>query len=180
LRWKYGYEELPEEVKPKTMDQALREQELVDKARKGQVVEKPARPEKAQNLSEYNVFVNNEYFKIEVEQVGGKPSVSSVTHVPRQEPESASSAQQGQAEAASGGQPQVPAEGTPVEAPLNGIIVSYQVKDGDKVDKGDPVLVLEAMKMENTISAPAAGVVRGIQHKEGDSVQRGDVLAVIA
>jgi len=176
LRWKYGHEDLPEEVKPKSMDEALREQELVDKARKGQVIEKPAKPEKSAHLSEYNVFVNNEFFKIEVERVGGQPEVSSVTHVPGGDKPAGQTPEEPQSDDR---ETEALAEGTPVEAPLNGIIISFQVKEGDRVNRGDPVLVLEAMKMENTIAAPASGTVRSLRHTEGDSVQRGEVLAVI-
>jgi len=62
---------------------------------------------------------------------------------------------------------------------MPGMIIRYEVKEGDTVDQGDVVLILEAMKMENSITASAAGNVLSILFKNGDSVQKGDTLAVI-
>ena len=58
------------------------------------------------------------------------------------------------------------------------MIIRYEVKEGDTVKEGDVVMILEAMKMENSILAPASGAVKQICCKEGQSVQKGDVLAV--
>ncbi|MBW1980936.1 MAG: acetyl-CoA carboxylase biotin carboxyl carrier protein subunit, partial [Deltaproteobacteria bacterium] len=60
-----------------------------------------------------------------------------------------------------------------------GMIIRYEVKEGDSVDEGDVIVILEAMKMENSITAPSAGTITSIPFKSGDSVQKGDVLAVI-
>ena len=66
-----------------------------------------------------------------------------------------------------------------MEAPMPGMVIRYEVKEGDTVNEGDVVLILEAMKMENSITAPVSGTVLKINYKDGDSVQKGDVLAVI-
>jgi pyruvate carboxylase subunit B len=71
------------------------------------------------------------------------------------------------------------AGGTVIEAPMPGMIIRYEVKEGDTVSEGDVVLILEAMKMENSITAPTTGSVLSISFKNGDSVQKGDTLAVI-
>ncbi len=73
----------------------------------------------------------------------------------------------------------VPAGGTQLEAPMPGMIVGFKVADGASVKKGDVVLVLEAMKMENDITAPADGVFKSVATK-GATVNTGDVLAVIS
>ena len=62
---------------------------------------------------------------------------------------------------------------------MPGMVVRYEVKEGDSVKEGDVVMILEAMKMENSILAPASGKVKQILCKNGQSVQKGDVLAVI-
>jgi len=66
-----------------------------------------------------------------------------------------------------------------VVAPMPGRIVSIKVKKGDRVEEGDILLVLEAMKMENEITAPRKGTIKDIPVKEGASVNRGDPLIII-
>ena len=70
-------------------------------------------------------------------------------------------------------------EGTPLTAPMPGMIVKYEKKEGDSVSQGETVVVLEAMKMENALPAPASGTVKSVNFSSGDSVAKGDVLAVI-
>jgi biotin carboxyl carrier protein len=65
-------------------------------------------------------------------------------------------------------------------APLPGRIVRVAVKPGDRVEKGDPLLVIEAMKMENEFRAGAAGTVAEVRVAAGQAVNGGDVLVVIA
>jgi acetyl-CoA/propionyl-CoA carboxylase biotin carboxyl carrier protein len=66
-----------------------------------------------------------------------------------------------------------------ITAPMQGTIVKVLVSEGDTVEAGQAVLVLEAMKMENTINAETEGAVREIRVSEGDTVGTGDVLIVI-
>lgn len=69
--------------------------------------------------------------------------------------------------------------GTPVKAPLPGVVTKVLVSVGQAVKKGDNVLVLEAMKMENNITAECDGSVTGICVAAGDSVMEGIVLLTI-
>jgi len=69
--------------------------------------------------------------------------------------------------------------GTPVKAPLPGVVTKVLVSAGQAVKKGDNVLVLEAMKMENNITAESDGNVTGICVAPGDSVMEGTVLLTI-
>jgi len=64
-------------------------------------------------------------------------------------------------------------------APLPGRIVQVAVKPGDRVQKGDTLLVIEAMKMENEFKAGAAGTVAEVRVEAGQAVNGGDVLVVI-
>ena len=68
---------------------------------------------------------------------------------------------------------------TEVPAPLAGKILEGLVKAGAKVEEDDELLVIEALKMENTVCAPCGGTVREIRVKKDDSVQDGKVLLVI-
>lgn len=67
-----------------------------------------------------------------------------------------------------------------VEAPLPGVILSVSVKEGDAVKAGDTLMVMEAMKMENSIMAEIGGVVKSVKVKPQDSVLQGDILVEIA
>jgi pyruvate dehydrogenase E2 component (dihydrolipoamide acetyltransferase) len=66
-----------------------------------------------------------------------------------------------------------------VKAPIPGVIVSIKFKVGDRVEKGTPIVILEAMKMESEIEAPASGVIEEILVKEKAAVHEGDALVKI-
>lgn len=69
--------------------------------------------------------------------------------------------------------------GHQILAPLPGSIFKVFVKTGDEVKKGDTVMIMEAMKMENNVMADKEGTVKEIKVKEGDAVLQSDVLMVI-
>jgi oxaloacetate decarboxylase alpha subunit/pyruvate carboxylase subunit B len=70
-------------------------------------------------------------------------------------------------------------KGTPLAAPMPGMIIKYLKNVGDPVKEGETLLILEAMKMENALPAPATGTVKALNFSSGDSVKKGDVLAVV-
>jgi len=72
------------------------------------------------------------------------------------------------------------AEGGRLTAPMPGKVVSFAVKAGDKVSRGQPLAVMEAMKMEHTIAAPADGTVEELLYGPGDQVAEGAELLRIA
>ncbi len=63
-----------------------------------------------------------------------------------------------------------------VLAPIPGLVLRILVKEGDSVNVGDPVLILEAMKMESEIGSTATGIINKINVKESASVQEGEIL----
>ncbi|MEP1554142.1 biotin/lipoyl-containing protein, partial [Paraglaciecola sp.] len=71
------------------------------------------------------------------------------------------------------------AGGEPLNSPLAGNIFKVLVRDGDVVNAGDVVVVMEAMKMETEVRAATSGTVSNITIKEGDAVQAGQPLFVI-
>jgi pyruvate/oxaloacetate carboxyltransferase/biotin carboxyl carrier protein len=179
LKWKHGIEEPPPEVCAKSLAECEWEEDMAEKARKGLLVEPPKKqaPEKSAAAREFNVYVDGEYYKVEVDPTGGAAPVVSAaqTTAPAEKAQAAkpAPAPKPAARAAPAGSP------GEVTAPMPGIIIEYRVKVGDEVKEGDVLLILEAMKMQNEIKAPASGKVSGVNFKAGDSVQKGDPLLVI-
>jgi biotin carboxyl carrier protein len=66
-----------------------------------------------------------------------------------------------------------------VRAHITGVVFQVVAKAGDRVAAGDPILVLESMKMEIPVEAPRAGIVQAIRVAEGETVQEGDVVATL-
>ena len=64
-----------------------------------------------------------------------------------------------------------------IKAHITGVVFQVVARPGDRVQAGDPVIVLESMKMEIPVEAPRAGVVGEILVQEGQTVQEGDVVA---
>jgi biotin carboxyl carrier protein len=67
-----------------------------------------------------------------------------------------------------------------ITAPMPGLILSIKAKEGDNVQAGQLLMLMEAMKMENAITAPCNGVVSKIYVREGDPVSEGDLLVDVA
>ena len=139
-----------------------------------------------------NVTVNGIPFEVEMKQPvkAGKQKVklSEERRVKSEESNSSSAPQSAKASAdlqsaASSGQTGnagKAAAGKPVVAPLPGTINEIKVKVGDKVNAGDTVVILEAMKMQNNIEAETSGTITGINVNKGDAVMEGDTLVTIA
>ncbi len=70
-------------------------------------------------------------------------------------------------------------EGTAIKASMPGLIIRFDVKEGDKIKEGDNIVVMEAMKMAIDIVSPVSGTVKLVNFKEGDNVARDDILAII-
>lgn len=66
-----------------------------------------------------------------------------------------------------------------VKAPMTGSIVEVRVQPGERVEKGDVVLIIESMKMNNELRSPASGTVESVAVRAGDRVKQGDVLVTV-
>jgi acetyl-CoA/propionyl-CoA carboxylase biotin carboxyl carrier protein len=69
--------------------------------------------------------------------------------------------------------------GGPVLSPMPGTVTAVEVANGQQVDAGTRLIVVEAMKMEHVLSAPVAGVVRDLRARAGDTVAKDAVLLVV-
>ena len=73
-----------------------------------------------------------------------------------------------------------PRAGTPIVPPMPGKVIELRVKEGDRVQKGDVLLVLEAMKMRNEVTSPADGIVRGRTVSSGANARAKEAMLFIA
>lgn len=142
-------------------------------------------------VRKFAVKVNGKEYIVEVEEMGGSTiqmqqtqsnpqviqqtpvvPISVPSPVTKQEPvqqvkqESVRPAEQSSSNSA----------GAKIVAPMSGVILKVLVSTGQKVEYGQKLLILEAMKMENDIVADKSGIVKNIKVKEGESVDTGDVL----
>ncbi len=185
LEWKYGKTEVPDSVKPITMEDVAKRDALLKKAKEGKLVEKKSdTPPKSESVRSFNVFVDNEYFNVEVDPVGGPAVVSTQSRtaapaMPASSPPASATANPPPAEKPVAAKPSANINGTLLLAPMPGMVVSYQKKVGDTVTKGETVVILEAMKMENALVAPCDGIIRENSFKSGDTVAKGAALSVI-
>ena len=67
-----------------------------------------------------------------------------------------------------------------IKAPMPGLVLSINVKEGQEVKEGDTLLILEAMKMENAISAPKDGIIKTVTAKNGGTVEKGELMIEMA
>ena len=118
-----------------------------------------------------NVTVNGTAHKVELADMPVAPAP-----VVRPRPVATATAAPAQAApaAASGS-----GDAKPLKTPLPGVVLEIYVNVGDTVKAGQKVLMLEAMKMENSIESDKDGVVKAVKVSKGDSVQEGDVLILI-
>ena len=184
LEWKYGKAEAPDSVKPITLEDVKKRDELVKKALAGKLAEvkQVEKPPKSQAVRTFNVFIDEEFFAVEVDPVGSTHLVSvpqPVAAAPVKTQTPVATAPMKAPAPAPAPEPAHDGEGTVLLAPMPGMIIKYMVKAGDAVKQGDPIVVLEAMKMENALAAPCDGKVQGIKFASGDTVAKGAVLCVI-
>ena len=121
-------------------------------------------------MRKFVVTIEGKQYEVGVEEIGGT-STAPVAVQPAQPAQPAVSAPVAPKAAA-------PVSGTKMEAPMPGMIKAFKVAEGATVKKGDVILVLEAMKMDNDISAACDGVV-SFKTQVGANVNTGDLMAVI-
>lgn len=136
-------------------------------------------------MRKFNIKVNGQAYEVEVEEVAGGFAPAPVVPVaaapaPAVAPVAASAPEKAEVKAAPAPAPvAAPAGGTQLKAPMPGTVIDFKATNGAAVKKGQTVLILEAMKMENEIVAPVDGVITFVASK-GASVNTDDLLAVIA
>lgn len=112
-------------------------------------------------MKKYRVKVNDKLFEVEVEEISSA-AVKEVKEEVKVETVAAENV-----------------SGEQVRAPLPGTITSIEVKVGDRVEEGDVLFIMEAMKMENEIPSPVSGTIKAIHIAQNASVDTGELLATI-
>lgn len=136
-------------------------------------------------MRKFNIKVNGQAYEVEVEEVAGGFAPAPVVPVaaapaPAVAPVAAPAPEKAEVKAAPAPAPvAAPAGSTQLKAPMPGTVIDFKATNGAAVKKGQTVLILEAMKMENEIVAPVDGVITFVASK-GASVNTDDLLAVIA
>lgn len=130
-------------------------------------------------MRKFNVNVNGTLYEVEVDEIqAGAAAAPARKPIPAAAPKAA--APKAAAPKAAPARPAAaPAGAETVKAPMPGNILEVRVSDGQAVQAGDILFILEAMKMENEIMAPAAGTVSGVAVQKGSAVATGAVLCHI-
>jgi glutaconyl-CoA decarboxylase len=130
------------------------------------------------NLKEATLVVNGKTLKVQVNEVISAAPTFSDSMKEKGKAMASAPARTSTPRVANGPGP-APAGGNGVKAPIPGAVLSVAVKEGDTVEAGQLLMVMEAMKMENQIKSPRAGKVTQLCVKPGDAVAQGEDLAVI-
>lgn len=125
-------------------------------------------------MRNFIVTIDGKQYEVGVEEVGATPSVAAPVAAAPVVNKPAETAKAPEVKAA-----QAPANGTKLTAPMPGMIKKLVAQNGATVKKGDVLVVLEAMKMDNDLNAPCDGVVTYVV-AQGANVETGATLAVIA
>ena len=159
LRIKHGLDPVPDEMKPPTGETATGPQ-----APQPSVTPLAEAPPMSSRARAFNVYLDGNAYRVEVDPVA-------VAARGATRPAASASGQQSSKAPAAG-------EAT-VAAPMPGLVSRYPVEVGQQVKAGDSVVVIESMKMENSLPSPVAGTISELPSNPGATVAKGDVLAVI-
>jgi biotin carboxyl carrier protein len=124
------------------------------------------------NMKNYTITVNGTAYDVTVEENGAGAAPAQKAPAAKAAPKAASKPAPAAAPAGAQG-------AVKINAPMPGKILSVKLQAGASVKKGDVIMILEAMKMENEIPAPQDGTIASINVNGGDSVEAGDVLATL-
>jgi len=183
LKWKHGLSDSKPGEHLKETDVINEEDELIAMVRAGAVRKDTIEKAKKYDAGDggqsspsygtkvFSVAVENELFSVTVSDQEGRPMVTGVapTKVAK-----AVSPEKDPAE-----KPSSVVAGA-VLSPMPGTVIKYNVSVGDKVNEGDPVVIIEAMKMENAVPAPLSGIVKSLGPDAGATVAKGETLVIIS
>ena len=191
LKWKYGVETAPDSVRPRTLEEVEAEDKLIEDVKEGKLT-----PQGTGGRRSYTVWVDDEQFSVVIEPSSGGASVASaMPSAPnRLRPQAPPPPSSMPAQAAAPPRPSAvappPPRPTPVAtagvggggtivSPMPGTVIRYLVEAGAEVKAGEAVVLIETMKMENSLPAPIDGKVVSLPCQPGQAVGKGEVLVEI-
>ncbi|MFG5539454.1 acetyl-CoA carboxylase biotin carboxyl carrier protein subunit [Enterococcus faecalis] len=131
-------------------------------------------------LRKFKISIDGKEYLVEMEEIGGVPQPAPVAPQPTAPVATTETPAPAVEEApAPAAQPAAPAGADAMPAPMPGTVLKVLVNVGDMVSENQPLLILEAMKMENEIVAGKAGTVTGIHVTQGQIVNPGEPLITI-
>lgn len=191
LKWKYGVEEAPDSVSPRTLEEVEAEDRLIEDIKEGKLTPQGSN---AKGRRSYTVWVDDEQFSVVIEPTLREVGVSSVipstiNKLRPQAPPPGISARQASPPrpAAAAPAPPRPVSDAPsgvggdgtIVSPMPGTVIRYLVEAGAEVKAGEAIVLIETMKMENSLPAPMDGKVVSLPCQPGQVVGKGEVLAEI-
>lgn len=182
LRIKHGLDDMPADMKPASPESAT------DTPQAAATVAPADAPPPSSSARSFNVYVGGDVFEVTVDPIAGDgsggmsvaPARAVAQSAARSSAVAAPAASQSAAAARPPASTDLSADDTLVAAPIPGVVLRYEVEVGQTVAEGDAVVVLEAMKMENTLPAPASGTVKALLADLGATVAKDAPLAVIS
>ena len=121
-------------------------------------------PVRSDDIRSFNVFVEDQYFKVDVDPINKNfKSIKRFGEIKSEKSKNKGPKSNGSSE-------------NVLRAPISGTFLRYEVEVGQEIKSGDNVLVIESMKMENSIPALADKIVSELPFNPGDSINKGDIL----
>ena len=197
LKWKYGIDEIPVSVRPRTLEDVKYEDRLIREAKEGKLVSQGSEAgPRARGRRSFTVWVDDEEFRVDVEphsegsvgvaalpatpsrlrpQAPRLPAPPPVRANPQPRPVAAPPPVSTPTAGAS-----VMADGSAnIVSPMPGTVIRYLVDEGAEVKTGEAVVLIETMKMENSLPSPVDGKIASLPCQPGQAVGKGEVLVVI-
>ncbi len=197
LKWKYGIDEIPVSVMARTLEEVKDEDRLIREAKEGKLVSQGSEAgPRARGRRSFTVWVDDEEFRVDVEPHSeGSVGVAAVPAPPSRlrpqapPPPTSSPARSAPLPRPVAAPPPAPtptagvlvaADGSAnIVSPMPGTVIRYLVDEGAEVKTGEAVVLIETMKMENSLPSPVNGKIMSLPCQPGQAVGKGEVLVVI-
>ena len=201
LKWKYGIDEIPVSVMARTLEDVKDEDRLIKEVKEGKLVSQGSEAgPRARGRRSFTVWVDDEEFRVDVEphsegsvgmaampappnrlrpQSPPPPALTQARAAPPPRPVAARPPIATRTPAPTAGVSVGPGGSANIVSPMPGTVIRYLVDEGAEVKTGEAVVLIETMKMENSLPSPVDGKIMSLPCQPGQAVGKGEVLVVI-